>query len=82
MITIHNEMLSAMMALHLETELAAYDDGNGQSTCWFNAASHALNEIDHDKLVAAARKRVTKLRKEANGCPSNVWKWREHYTAQ
>ena len=76
--TIANQMISALLGKYLEDELEALDRADGSASL-FHAASRTLHMTDYKALVIAARKRVEKFKKEAGGCPSRIFGWKEHY---
>lgn len=82
MATIHEEMVSAILAGHLEGQLASLDDEdtNGSGT-FFAPASNVMGKGDFKKLVSTARMMAKKLRKDADGCPSKIYDWPKHYGA-
>ena len=79
MSTVYTEMMNAILASILENELDIVDNENGWYRSVFTNAAHALNEKDYGQLLKTVRKTAKKLRKQANGCPSNPFKWIEHY---
>lgn len=81
MATPHNQMLASLMAQELQEQLESLDSGEAAGS-WFGAASRGLSEKDFEKFIAACRKRLVKLRKEAGGCPSRIFHWQEHFGAK
>ena len=78
MTTPANQMLASVLANKLSEELAAFDAQDG-SVSWLRAATRVLHPNDHKKLVAATRKRLERLLKEADGCPSRIFGWPEYF---
>ena len=78
---IYTEMVNAVLAGILENELDILDNADGWYGSTLSSASHALNEKDYRKFIKAVRKKTEKLRKQANGCPPNPFKWVDYYNS-
>lgn len=76
--TPQNQMIASLLAQELQTQLEALDAGEAAGT-WFAAASRTLSPKDLEKFVAACRKRLERLRHEADGCPPRIFGWTEHF---
>ena len=76
-----NQMLASLIAAKLEDELVALDAADGTVSV-FHATSRVLHPNDQKALIAAARTRLAKFRKEAAGCPSRVFTWQEFFASK
>lgn len=72
------QLLAALMASHLDTEIAEYEANEGGAT-WMRTAARALSPADHKALVDEAKRLRAKYRKDAAGCPANVFRAREFF---
>lgn len=72
------QMMASILASQLQADLDAYDSADG-STTWLHAASRELSSNDFKSLVSECRKRLAKLKKEADGCPDRVFGWQAFF---
>ena len=76
--TIYEEMVSAVLAEKLKQDIKSYEV-DFTSSSFLITACHALDPDDVRELVKAAREEQRRLEEKANGCPSRVLSWREHF---
>lgn len=76
---IFDEMISARLRDSLAEELADLESENNGCCSFFAPASRNLNPKDFKRLVAAAKRKLKRLEKAANGCPANPKQWFSHY---
>ena len=76
-------MVSILLANYLERELERHDAQlNGTSDdagTFFPMVSRQMNKKDFDKFVKTLKRRLKKLKRESNDCPSRIWDWEKHY---